>query len=417
MGSFVKLRGLAAIGCALALAFGLAGVPAYAEDLKAEKARLDTAVKDAKAAVGQATEELADAQERVARAEQQVSKAQGELQTAQSEVAAAEAIGVLRAAELEQANFELEEALAKEAEGQAKVDAQKDAVALYARSIYQDSLPLISVATLINVHSTASLANRIQWTDTVLTTNQVNLDYLRVIQAELAAARELSEAAQQRADEAKKAADEQIAVTRAAQQAAQAALDAYQAAMDEQVAAKVAAEQALQNNKANLAALEKERDVVNAKIAEAARKAAEEAAKGSGSVSSAGLIWPVRGPITSSYGYRVHPISGLWLFHDGVDLGVSCGTPIKAIASGRVTDEYYSSGYGYRIFVDHGYVNGRHIVSSSNHMQGYAVKNGATVAQGQTIGYIGTTGYSTGCHIHFMLWVDGKLVNPVNYLP
>jgi len=113
---------------------------------------------------------------------------------------------------------------------------------------------------------------------------------------------------------------------------------------------------------------------------------------------------------------RMHPILHIWKLHDGTDFGAGCGTPIQAAASGTVTEEYYNGGYGNRLFIDHGNIGGAFMTTAYNHMSGYTVRVGQHVTQGQVIGYVGTTGYSTGCHLHFMLWVNGTMVNPANYL-
>ena len=420
-----KLMGMA---CAVVIFFAAATLNAQAEDLNAEKNRIDAAVVDAQTSVDQSSSALQAANDRVADAQARVADAQSALDAAQAEVDKAQALADEKAAELEQANQELADAQAKEAEGQAKVDAQKDAVNAYARAIYQDNLPLISVATLINTHTTATLANRVQWTDTVLTTNQVDLDHLRVLQEELAAARAESEAAQAKADEARQEAEAQLEATQIVEQAAQEARDELQAALDEQQQAQAAAQDALEADQAQLAQMQAEQTDVNNRIAEEARKAEEarqaEAARaaaqsggGSSAVSSAGLMWPVNGVITDYYGYRIHPIYGTRLFHDGLDLGAGCGVPIRAAASGTVSQEYYSSGYGYRLFIDHGWVNGQYMTTAYNHMSGYAVPAGTWVSQGQTVGYVGTTGASTGCHLHLMLWVNGAMTDVLPYLP
>src|SRR5665647_3307099 len=155
----------------------------------------------------------------------------------------------------------------------------------------------------------------------------------------------------------------------------------------------------------------------------AAAAAAAAAAKGkSGGTtpapsSSSGLIKPIPGAsITSPYGMRLHPILHIWKLHDGTDFGAGCGTPVQAAASGTVTEEYYNGGYGNRLFIDDGNVGGAFMTTSYNHLSGYAVRVGQHVTQGQVIAYVGTTGYSTGCHLHFMLWVNGTMVNPANYL-
>jgi len=434
MNALRPTRKLMGIACAVAIFFAAATLNAQADDLTAEKSRIDAAVTEAQSSVDQSSATLQAANDRVMDAQARVADAQATLNAAQAEVDKAQALADQKAAELEQANKELADAQAKEADGQAKVDAQKEAVNAYARAVYQDNLPLISVATLINTSTTATLANRVQWTDTVLTTNQVDLDNLRILQDELAAARANSELAQARADEAQQEADAQLEATQIVEQAAQDARDELQAALDEQQQAQAAAQDALNADQAQLAQMQAEQADVNARIAEAARQAEEarraaaaaEAAAaaaqssqggGSSAVSSSGLIWPVNGPITDYYGYRIHPIYGTRLFHDGLDIGVGCGVPIKAPASGRVSEEYYSSGYGYRLFIDHGWVGGQYMVTSYNHMSGYAVPVGTWVSQGQTVGYVGTTGASTGCHLHLMIWVGGTMTNVLSYLP
>ena len=127
------------------------------------------------------------------------------------------------------------------------------------------------------------------------------------------------------------------------------------------------------------------------------------------------LALPVSAPVTSSYGMRLHPILGYWKLHDGTDFGAACGTPIRAAASGVISEKYFNAGYGNRLFIDHGSINDRIMTTAYNHLSGYAVSVGQRVSQGQIVGYVGTTGYSTGCHLHLMLWVNGSMVDPMRY--
>ena len=136
-----------------------------------------------------------------------------------------------------------------------------------------------------------------------------------------------------------------------------------------------------------------------------------------GGVSSAGLVSPASGAISSPFGMRWHPIDGTWKFHDGMDIAASCGSPILAAATGTVVESFYSSGYGNRLVIDHGIVNGHQLTTSYNHAQGYVVLIGDQVSQGQPIGSVGTTGASTGCHLHFQVWLDGTLTDPQLLLP
>jgi murein DD-endopeptidase MepM/ murein hydrolase activator NlpD len=122
--------------------------------------------------------------------------------------------------------------------------------------------------------------------------------------------------------------------------------------------------------------------------------------------SAAGFIWPVNGPVTSPFGMR-------WgRMHEGIDIGVGYGTPIHAAAAGRVVYAGWMSGYGNLVAIDHG----RGISTAYGHQSSIAVSVGQTVAQGQTIGYVGCTGHCFGPHLHFEVRINGTPVDPLSYL-
>ncbi|RYJ04807.1 MAG: M23 family metallopeptidase, partial [Actinomycetales bacterium] len=121
-------------------------------------------------------------------------------------------------------------------------------------------------------------------------------------------------------------------------------------------------------------------------------------------------------PITSPYGMRVHPITGVYKLHDGTDFGVPCGTPVRAAASGTVIQQYFNGAYGNRVLLDNGIKRGVNVVTIYNHLSRFVVSTGAKVKRGQLIAYSGTTGYSTGCHLHFMVLANGATTNPVGWL-
>jgi murein DD-endopeptidase MepM/ murein hydrolase activator NlpD len=128
------------------------------------------------------------------------------------------------------------------------------------------------------------------------------------------------------------------------------------------------------------------------------------------------LSFPVNGPVTSPYGMRFHPILHIWELHDGTDFGVPCGTPVHAAAAGRITQEYFNVAYGNRVIMDHGWVHGVSLQTSYNHLTSFVASIGQQVRRGQLIAYSGTTGWSTGCHLHFMVWVNGATVDPMTWL-
>jgi murein DD-endopeptidase MepM/ murein hydrolase activator NlpD len=125
------------------------------------------------------------------------------------------------------------------------------------------------------------------------------------------------------------------------------------------------------------------------------------------------FIWPVDGPITSGFGWRIHPIFGTPEFHTGIDIGVPYGTPVRAADRGIVTYSGWEHGYGEIVTISHG--DG--ISTSYSHNSSLAVSVGQRVSQGQVIAYAGSTGWSTGPHVLFEVKVDGRYVNPLNYLP
>lgn len=116
--------------------------------------------------------------------------------------------------------------------------------------------------------------------------------------------------------------------------------------------------------------------------------------------------------LTSPYGWRVHPITGKNSFHNGIDLAGPQGTPIYAARSGTVTTATYSGAYGYYVTINHG--DG--YSSLYAHMTHYVVGSGQYVSQGQVIGYMGSTGWSTGPHLHYTIYYNGNTVNPANYI-
>jgi murein DD-endopeptidase MepM/ murein hydrolase activator NlpD len=128
------------------------------------------------------------------------------------------------------------------------------------------------------------------------------------------------------------------------------------------------------------------------------------------------FLYPVTGPVTSAYGMRFHPLLKMWKLHDGTDFGAACGTPIRAPYAGVVTRAYFSPAYGNRLFLRHGSVGRVRVQTAFNHASRYLVRPGQRVHRGQVIGEVGSTGLATGCHLHLMVWLDGRLSNPMSWL-
>jgi murein DD-endopeptidase MepM/ murein hydrolase activator NlpD len=124
------------------------------------------------------------------------------------------------------------------------------------------------------------------------------------------------------------------------------------------------------------------------------------------------FVYPIRGRLTSPYGWRNDPISGVRRYHAALDLAAVTGTPIGAAMDGRVATVGYNSNYGNFIILTHG--NGFQTLYA--HMSRTSVAQGAYVRQGAKIGEVGSTGYSTGDHLHFAVYKNGRAVNPLDFL-
>ena len=151
--------------------------------------------------------------------------------------------------------------------------------------------------------------------------------------------------------------------------------------------------------------------------AEQARASAGGIGPGVSSGSGAGALgWPLPGGwVSSEFGWRVHPITSARTLHAGRDLAAPCGTPVRAAAAGVVVSAGAAGGYGNRVVLDHGIRRGVPLTTVYAHLASIAV-SGGEVAQGQVIGYEGTTGFSTGCHLHFETWVWGAPADPRGWL-
>ena len=124
-------------------------------------------------------------------------------------------------------------------------------------------------------------------------------------------------------------------------------------------------------------------------------------------------IWPAKGVISSTFGARQDPVYGGGAFHEGLDIANDVGTTIVATAAGTVTYAGYNGGYGNEIEIDHG--NG--FVTKYGHNSALLVQAGMTVKKGQSIALMGSTGKSTGSHVHYEVRVNGVATDPLLFLP
>lgn len=127
---------------------------------------------------------------------------------------------------------------------------------------------------------------------------------------------------------------------------------------------------------------------------------------------SLGLVAPVEASVTSHYGYRTHPITGAHKMHKGTDFGSRCGVPVKSLTGGQVVDAGWRGGYGQQVRVDHG----GGVETTYSHMSKILVTKGDSIKAGDSLGEVGSTGLSTGCHLHLEVFISGDRVNPYDLL-
>jgi len=123
-------------------------------------------------------------------------------------------------------------------------------------------------------------------------------------------------------------------------------------------------------------------------------------------------MWPIEGPVASSFGEREDPFKGEGAFHSGIDIDAPYGTPVRAAGDGDVLDESMGAGYGKQVVLDHGH----DLLTVYGHLSGIAVVPGQHVIRGQVIGYVGQSGRATGPHLHYEVRVHNVPVNPHKYL-
>ncbi|WP_248582702.1 M23 family metallopeptidase [Nocardioides sp. InS609-2] len=408
------------------LAVGALATPfASADDLKDKQKSVERDIEHAKKDLDESSSRMARAQTRLEDARTQLSGAEVALATAQGRVAVAQQRDAEMQIELTDAEAALTQASADLDTGRADMHTQQDHVASTISSIYEQGDPeLLAFAALLDSQTPADLTRSNEARNAIVGRETRAYQELHAAKV-LFAVRENQVEAAKEAVAAKR--DEAAAHLTEMEQ-----LEADAAAAEQSVAALVG-ERRTAENEASAARAADAKALTEAKkegeqIAELLRKRAAAALRRarataraqaqSGPPASSGgfLSPPAEGPITSPFGYRIHPIYGYYGLHDGADFGAACGSPLYAAADGKVISAYSSSVYGNRMIIDNGAAAGVGLATIYNHATRYTVVEGQQVKRGEVIGYVGSTGWSTGCHLHFTVMANGKAVDPANWL-
>ena len=309
----------------------------------------------------------------------------------------------------------------QDAEAQAAEVAQQQArIGRLARAVYQGGGAFGNVSVLLEARSPSDLAERMNALRAVASSQRSALSALQDVQDtysartdDLAAVRDQLAAADRQAQR------DLEAVTRLAQEAASAASRVGALVAARKAALAAAAEAQTQEDVAHAQQTGTSTQLQSQLAAAASRDLGPAGGRDGSTVPArrGTLGWPARGPVTSPFGMRVHPVTGVYKLHTGTDLGVPCGTDVHASLAGTVIEAGWNDAYGWRTVITHGAVDGVLLTTTYNHQSHLDVTVGDQVAAGQVIGTSGTTGFSTGCHLHFELYVNSTLVDPEPWLP
>ncbi|WP_241157570.1 M23 family metallopeptidase [Schaalia sp. ZJ1691] len=413
-------RGIARAGvaatCTVALAF-LASIPAMAEDDRdaavREKDKAAASVSTLESQLEGIDSNLAQIYIELDSLKSQIPTAQAALDEAHSRFDAATrehevALGQLESAQAEKDSLRREIKKAEDQQTQAS-----QAIASLARQMYKDGSPS-AIAVALTAEGTASIDDRAAAANAMSRSQSQALSAALGVEATHRSQVSRQEAITKRISSleqtAKKAADDaEAAKNEAAKQVEslttlKAQAEAKQKEWDSKKdTAKKQLDEAQAELKEKLAALEKI-DAENRRKNYVTR------------ASSTGWRYPLTSVvITSPFGWRIHPVLGYGMLHEGTDMAAACGTPIYPVAEGEVVAATSGIGKGNYVHVNHGLVRGSSIITEYMHLQRIYVSPGQHVTPETVLGEVGTTGYSTGCHLHLSVIQNGTYVDPMNF--
>ena len=407
------------------MALGVSSIPnAQADDLKDKQRKVEKQVQGANKDLHESSARVRRASARLASAKEQLDTAKTRLATARGKVEVATERDAQMQAELTAAEAELAEAEAALEQGQVDRDSQRERVASTVADMYAEGDPeLLAFSSLLDAESTEDLTRRDGLREVIVGQEARAYDELKAAEVLLQVQEQQVSAARDEVAAKRRAAADHLVLMQDLEAEEQAAKDSVVSLVVERRDAQGEARDARAQDLAKLRKLKKEQDRIEemlrkralAALRKARAQARANARANLGAPATGLLLKPVDGYVTSPFGYRTHPIYHYWGLHDGVDFGGGCGTPLRAAAPGRVVSSYWSGVYGHRLIIDHGVLGGKGVATIYNHATSYTVGVGDQVSEGQVVGFEGSTGWSTGCHLHFTVMANGKAVDPMPY--
>jgi murein DD-endopeptidase MepM/ murein hydrolase activator NlpD len=387
---------------------------AAADDkLKKKQRHAHSQVVSAQGDLDESSHALVAAAKRLRAARTALATAQRKLAVAQKYADAAARVDAQMQARLQEAEHRLAEAQAALDAARQRVIDQRAAIGRLAASDYANGDPaLMGLSVMLTSQDPAEVTTQMNTVTALMSRQKSLLESLRVARAQMKAQEAAFEKARAVVAVQRKAAAENLVRKQALERAAAEARASVAGLVVRSRAAEAAAARVRRADQRQLRVAKKQENRIRQLIMERSRRQ-----HGGYSGNTGGFLFrPVPGYVTSPYGWRRHPIYGYWGLHDGTDFHAPCGTHLRAANSGHVISEVWSDVYGHRLYLDLGRVNGKNMTVVYNHASSYRVGVGARVSRGETLGYAGTTGWSTGCHLHFTVLLDGNPVDPMHYM-
>ncbi len=389
----------------------------------AAAASLTEQLKDSRARLQEAQDKLAQAQADrkaalgdMAALDQNIESAENEVRIATAAHDEASSTLARLRGELDAVTVELSQKRKELARTERDLAEQQEVFNARVVNIYKSGGSAVYLAGLFDLASISQLIGRMDLLSTIADQDHDILAQIEALKVKIQEQRSSLEMERARASTLEQ---EQRATTKTLA----AETEKKQAALDDLEGARQAKKQVLAAAEQDVAAWSRQEDKLSAESEritadiKAAQAAAEKAAassdgNGGGGSGSGQFYRPIPGAITSAFGYRMHPIFHVRKMHTGVDMHGGMGTPIHAVAAGTVVSAGTRGGYGKCVVISHG----GNLSTLYAHQSTILVSVGQKVTRGQVIGEVGSTGYSTGPHLHFEVRVGGSPVNPTTYL-
>jgi murein DD-endopeptidase MepM/ murein hydrolase activator NlpD len=409
---------LVAASAVCTMAIGALAVPlANATDLKHQQKQVQGQIESAGHDLEDSSQQLQRATARLTGARAELADARRELSVAHGKLVAARLRDQQMQARLEVAIARLADAQQDLATGQQALADQRVQVTGTITSIYEEGDPeLLAFASLLDAQTPGDLATRMEARNVIVGRETRAYDDLHAAEVLLQVRENDVQDAKDEVAAQRRAAAAHLVTMRELVRETRAAKVKVRGLVDGARTARQAAVRARQHDRAILARLRERENRIKQRILAEARRAARSNHSGYRGNTGGFLSFPVNGPVTSPFGYREHPIYHYWGLHNGTDFGAGCGQPVFAAAGGTVMARYFSASYGNRLYLNLGMVNGKNLTVIYNHLSRYNAGTGQRVGRGQVVGYVGDTGWSTGCHLHFTVMVNGVPVNPMNWM-